>query len=83
VVQRAEQQDRVPARVRFGQCAGVADDRVEAGRLCRRDMPGHRVHQPDVMAALGEPARVDAVRAADIEHRRAGRQVARQQNLGA
>jgi hypothetical protein len=47
-------------------------------------MQRNRVHQPDLVATIGEPGRVDAERATDVEHggRRCGQQPF-EQHLGA
>jgi hypothetical protein len=85
VVERAEEQHRVPRRISYVQAACVADDRAEPsrgelGRLL--DVERHRIDEPNLVADVGEPRRICARTAADVQHAgRCGRQEAREQLL--
>jgi hypothetical protein len=80
VIERAEQQHGIGARIGVGQATGVAQDGGHAGDLVRgRDVAGHRVDDPDVVAGLGQRGRVYTGGAADVEDpRRRRRQRARE-----
>ncbi|HEX6444929.1 MAG TPA: hypothetical protein VF053_07585 [Streptosporangiales bacterium] len=68
VVERAEQEHGVARRVPLGQSARVAHlgrERPVFARL--RNVQRHRIDQVDVVAPLGQPARVHARAAADVE----------------
>jgi hypothetical protein len=86
VVERAHEQHGIRRRVGVGQAARVPDRGIErdsgfGGRRARLlDVQRHRIDEPDVVAMAGEPDRVHAGAAADVENpgRRNGK-VPRQQ----
>ena len=84
VVERAEQQDRVVTAVVFGEAAGIAGgDREPAVGLRLLQVQRHRVDQVHLVAAVGEPGRVDPAPAADVQDARGrGGQEPFQQHLG-
>ncbi|MFI5898240.1 hypothetical protein ACIA5D_49995 [Actinoplanes sp. NPDC051513] len=71
--------------VRLVEPAGVAEHRVHPGDLSGvPDVQRHRVDQPRLIAAGGEPAGMHPGAATDVEHpRRGGRQQPAQHILGA
>ncbi len=88
VVERAEREDGVGARVGEGQLAGVADPRRGdrraglrgGGRARLVDVQRHRVEQVDLVARARQRQRVGARGAADVEHdgRRGGQEALEQ-----